>query len=113
MTKRSTRSRCSPPPEAAAIGGAEAPALRAAILDLALRRAPGGSFCPSEVARALGGDGWRALMPVVRAAAAAMPEVEATQGGVPVAPEGARGPIRLRLRRADGPAPLAPGPAEE
>lgn len=70
-------------------------ALRAAILDLALRRGAA-SFCPSEVARALAPD-WRPLMPEVRRAAAAMPEIEALQGGAPVNPLAARGPIRLRL----------------
>jgi hypothetical protein len=37
-------------------------------------------------------------MPEVRAVAAAMPEIMATQGGVEVDPVTARGPIRLRLR---------------
>lgn len=71
--------------------------VRAAILDLALRRGRGKSLCPSEVAKALGAD-WRALMPAVRAVAAQMPEIVATQGGVEVDPVTARGPIRLRLR---------------
>ncbi len=88
--------------------------LQAAILDLALRRAAtGGSFCPSEVARALEPGDWRGLMPAVRAAAAGMPEIVATQGGAVVAADAARGPIRLRLRRAGDPGPLAPGAAEE
>lgn len=72
--------------------------LRAAILDLALRRGAGRSFCPSEVARALGGAGWRALMPEVRRVAAGVAEVRATQGGAEVAADRARGPIRLSLR---------------
>ncbi len=71
--------------------------IAAAMLDLALRRGPGKTFCPSEVARALASD-WRPLMPQVRAVAAAHPAVEAVQKGVPVDPLMARGPIRLRLR---------------
>ena len=71
--------------------------VRDAILDLALRRGSGASFCPSEVARALTTD-WRTFMPEVRAMAAAMPEIMATQRGVEVDPVTAQGPIRLRLR---------------
>lgn len=71
--------------------------IRAAILDLALRRGRGKSLCPSEVAKALAAD-WRALMPEVREVAAGMPEIVATQGGVEVDPVTARGAIRLRLR---------------
>ena len=75
--------------------GAEA--IRAAILDLALRRGAGASFCPSAVARALADD-WRPLMPAVRQAAAGMDGIEATQRGRPVDPRTAVGPIRLRLQ---------------
>lgn len=71
--------------------------IRAAILELALQRGRAKSLCPSEVAKALSED-WRPLMPEVRAVAAAMPEIMATQGGVEVDPVTARGPIRLRLR---------------
>jgi hypothetical protein len=71
--------------------------IRAAILDRALQRGREKSICPSEVAKALSED-WRPLMPEVRAVAAAMPEIMATQGGVEVDPMTARGPIRLRLR---------------
>ena len=71
--------------------------IRAAILDLALRRGRAKSLCPSEVAKALAED-WRPLMPEVRAVAAAMPEIMATQGGMEVDPVTARGPIRVRLK---------------
>src|SRR3712207_8128683 len=51
-------------------------------------RAPGRTICPSEAARRLGGDdGFHALMPLVREAAAAMAtrgELEVTQRGVAV-----------------------------
>ena len=71
--------------------------IAAAMLDLALRRGRGKTFCPSDVARGLAAD-WRPLMGRVRAVAAAHPDVEAVQKGVPVDPLTARGPIRLRLR---------------
>ena len=71
--------------------------VRAAILDLALARGREKSLCPSEVAKALDPD-WRAMMDEVRAVAATMPEIVATQGGVEVDPLAAHGPIRLRLR---------------
>ena len=71
--------------------------IAAAMLDLALRRGRGKTFCPSEVARGLAAE-WRPLMPLVRAVAAVHPDVEAVQKGVPVDPLAARGPIRLRLR---------------
>ena len=47
---------------------------RNATLALLDARAPGATVCPSEVARALAGDGgdWRAAMPVVHAAVDAM-----------------------------------------
>jgi hypothetical protein len=73
--------------------------IRGAILDHALRRGAGKTFCPSEPARALSLDR-RALMPAVRAEAARMQAeglIEATQRGQPVLADQARGPIRLRL----------------
>lgn len=71
--------------------------IAAAIRALCAERAPK-TICPSEVARALAAD-WRPLMPRVRAVAAGLPEIEATQRGVPVDPVAARGPIRLRRVR--------------
>ena len=73
-----------------------------AILDLLAQRDPGRTICPSEAARALGGDdGFRPLMPLVRDTAAdlvARGELEVVQSGEVVDPAAARGPIRLRLR---------------
>jgi hypothetical protein len=73
-----------------------------AILGLLAERAPGTTICPSEAARALGGDdGFRPLMGLVRDTArelAADGRIEVTQRGAPVDIDGARGPIRLRLR---------------
>ncbi|MFQ6549611.1 DUF3253 domain-containing protein [Aestuariibius sp. 2305UL40-4] len=69
-----------------------------AIQALAEARGPGKTFCPSEVARRLSDD-WRPLMDDIRRIAAAMDTIEATQGGIPVDPGAARGPIRLRALR--------------
>jgi hypothetical protein len=73
-----------------------------AILGLLAQRDEGRTICPSEAARALGGDdAFRPLMPLVRDAAAHLVrrgELQVTQSGNFVDPSEARGPIRLRLR---------------
>lgn len=59
------------------------------------------TVCPSEVARAVGGEDWRDLMELARSAArrlVAAGEAEITQGGRVVDPSTAKGPIRVRLR---------------
>jgi hypothetical protein len=76
--------------------------LEAAILALLSARARGATACPSEVARAEGGEDWRALMEPVREAArrlVAAGKVDILQGGRVVDPSTAKGPLRLRLRR--------------
>ena len=74
--------------------------LRAAILALARYRAPAGSICPSDAARAVGGDDWRELTAQSRTIARALAragDVEILQRGVVVDPEqNWRGPIRIR-----------------
>jgi hypothetical protein len=73
--------------------------LEASIVALLERRARHTTICPSEAARAVGGDDWRDLMEPARAAArrlVAAGEVEITQGGRVVEPSRARGPIRVR-----------------
>jgi hypothetical protein len=76
---------------------------RRAILDLLAQRDAGKTICPSEAARALGGDdGFRPLMEPVRARAHEMVErgdLEITQRGEVVDPDRVNGPIRLRLPR--------------
>ncbi|MEM1065650.1 MAG: DUF3253 domain-containing protein [Pseudomonadota bacterium] len=69
--------------------------IAAALMAFAAARGPGKTFCPSEVARGLAPE-WRPLMPDVRRVAQTLPLV-ATQRGVPVELDQARGPIRLRL----------------
>jgi hypothetical protein len=76
--------------------------LRTAILDLTRGRGPAKSICPSDAARAVGGDDWRDLMEQARAVArdlARTGDVEITQGGDVVDPDATwRGPIRIRAR---------------
>ncbi|MBV8992084.1 MAG: DUF3253 domain-containing protein [Solirubrobacterales bacterium] len=81
--------------------------LRAAILDLLGKRDAGATICPSETARTVAGSGpeaqWRVLMPEIRRVAAALAgegAIEVTQGGLPVDPASAHGPVRLRLVRS-------------
>ena len=73
--------------------------LERAILALLDGRADAATLCPSEAARAVGGQDWRPLMDRARQAAGrlrAADLVEITQRGRPVDPATARGPIRIR-----------------
>lgn len=70
-----------------------------ALRELAARRGPGRTFCPSEAARALAAE-WRPLLPEVRRVAADLQrrgDLQAYQRGRPVDPASARGAIRLGL----------------
>lgn len=76
--------------------------IEATIRALLAHRA-GSSICPSDVARAVGADGWRDLMPTVREIAfdlRSAGQVEITQHG-DRAGEAPKGPIRI--------APVTPG----
>jgi hypothetical protein len=76
--------------------------LEATILRLCAERGPGKSICPSEVARAIAGPDetrWRLLMRPVREAAfrlAREGRIQVLRKGRPIAPEQARGLIRLK-----------------
>lgn len=73
--------------------------LELALLGLLDERDAGKSVCPSEVARALDAEGWRALMEPVRQAARRLAhrgQVQITQRGAPVDPDCFKGPIRVR-----------------
>ncbi|CAM4010617.1 DUF3253 domain-containing protein [Mycobacterium senriense] len=74
--------------------------LEASIRALVMHRGPRSSICPSDAARAVGGDGWRELMDDARAAArrlARSGDVEITQRGEVVDPDDDwGGPIRIR-----------------
>ncbi|MFK7765439.1 MAG: DUF3253 domain-containing protein [Roseobacter sp.] len=74
--------------------------IAAVLMDLAHRRGSGKTFCPSEAARSLSRNNWRALMPDVRQVAAELPIV-ASQKGKPIDIATARGPIRLGLAPRD------------
>ncbi|MCW2614732.1 MAG: hypothetical protein JWN08_1726 [Frankiales bacterium] len=74
-------------------------ALETSLLDLLAHRAREASVCPSEAARAVGGEDWRPLMEPARAAArrlVARGQVEITQGGRVVDGSTAKGPVRVR-----------------
>jgi hypothetical protein len=74
--------------------------LRRAILALAAERAPDKTICPSDAARAVGGQRWRDLMDDARETArelARSGRVEISQRGTVLDPDAAwRGPIRIR-----------------
>ncbi|MBI3216916.1 MAG: DUF3253 domain-containing protein [Mycobacterium sp.] len=74
--------------------------LRSAIRALAAHRGPQSSTCPSDAARAVGGDGWRDLMIPAREFArelAVSGEVVITQRGEVIDPQAQwRGPIRIQ-----------------
>ncbi|MDP9830048.1 hypothetical protein J2S57_005797 [Kineosporia succinea] len=73
--------------------------LEQTIENLLDERRAGATICPSEAARAVGGEQWRDLMEPARAAARRLREagrVEITQGGTVVDPSTAKGPIRIR-----------------
>ncbi|HEX6245501.1 MAG TPA: DUF3253 domain-containing protein, partial [Polyangiales bacterium] len=77
----------------------------AAARALLRRRGPGKTICPSDVARIVGGAAWRSCMQAVRdslLAQVSAGELTLMQRGERVAPDQARGPIRLGLRDAAG-----------
>ncbi|MDJ0339337.1 DUF3253 domain-containing protein [Cryobacterium sp. PH31-O1] len=76
--------------------------LETTIVSLLDKRARESTICPSDAARAIGGEEWRELMEPARRAARRMVargELQITQGGVVVDPSTAKGPIRLRRAR--------------
>ncbi len=74
--------------------------LKSAILALAEQRGPHSSTCPSDAARAIGGENWRELMAEARGIARELAKagcVQITQRGNVVDPDNAwRGPVRIR-----------------
>lgn len=81
--------------------------LESSIRALTEHRGPQSSICPSDAARAVGGENWRDLMADARDAARKLAEsgdVQITQRGNVVDPADEwTGPIRIRLPPADNP----------
>lgn len=77
------------------------PQIEAALLAMVAQRGQTASACPSEVARQLQNEAWRALMPRVRQVAAELAkrgEIIITQRGETVTPTGPWvGPIRIKI----------------
>lgn len=70
----------------------------AAALRALVRKRSESSICPSDVARTVGGETWRPLMPDVRRVAAELVdrgEIVVIQKGDPVSIREARGPVRI------------------
>lgn len=83
-------------------GSKKARELEASIRSLLSERAMDATICPSEAARAVGGEDWRDLMEPAREAArrlVAAGEIVITQQGHVVDPSTAKRPIRLRRTR--------------
>jgi hypothetical protein len=75
----------------------------AATMRALTRKRAESSICPSDVARAIGGEAWRSRMADVRRVAgelAARDEVVVTQKGEPVQVDQAKGPVRIIRGRA-------------
>ena len=74
--------------------------LEAAMLTLASRRAPDKTICPSDAARAVGGEDWRSQMETARTVARSLAgdgAVEILQKGTRLDPSAEwRGPVRIR-----------------
>ena len=81
-------------------------AVASVVLALAAERDAGSSFCPSEAARRLEPEDWRARMGEVHATAralAAAGHVVLTQGGREVTPLHVRGPYHILAAPASDP----------
>ena len=74
--------------------------LEAAVLALSAHRGPDKTICPSDAARAVGGEGWRSLMDTAREVARDLARegtIEVTQKGAALDPDVPwRGPVRIR-----------------
>ena len=79
--------------------------LEAAVLALASQRGPEKTICPSDAARAVGGEQWRSQMDAARDVARSLARegrIDVLQKGERLDPdEEWRGPIRLRCAGSD------------
>lgn len=74
--------------------------IRVQFMELARKRGPGKTFCPSEIARHVEPHNWRARMEEIRSVGQELVADDfllCTQKGNPVDPKGAIGPIRFGL----------------
>ncbi len=74
--------------------------IESAIFDLLARRDAGKSICPTDAARAADPEGWRRLLPQVRATAVGLARqgrLVITRHNRPVDPNAFKGVYRLRL----------------
>lgn len=74
-------------------------AITAAMLQIATKRGPEKSLCPTDVARAVSAENWRPLLGAVRKVAADLArqgKIEILRKGKPINPDEMRGVIRLR-----------------
>jgi len=84
-----------------------APDFEKTVLELAVARGAGKTFCPSEAARAIGGahpDGWGPLMTPVRRAAISLADegrIVIYRKGKPVDPHDFKGVYRIGLPYSD------------
>ena len=72
--------------------------IRVQFMELARKRGPEKTFCPSEIARQVEPHNWRARMEEIRSVGQELVADDfllCTQKGNPVDPEAAMGPIRL------------------
>jgi hypothetical protein len=79
-------------------------AVENAIFELLARCPAGKSVSPEEVARAVDAEGWRRLLPQVRAAAVGLArqgQLVITRHNKPADPDTFKGVYRLRLPEAD------------
>ena len=77
--------------------------IEAAVRTLLRSRQPGKTICPSDVARIIGGQGWREVLPAVRDRAVRMAEqgsLEVLRRGRVVKSKCTEGVLRYRLTRA-------------
>ena len=84
--------------------------LAAAMLAIARHRGPAKTTCPSDAARAVGGERWRSAMDDARTVARELTHAGAItveQKGEPIDPDGRwRGPVRLRITGVRGAAEM-------
>ena len=74
--------------------------IRSKFMELARKRGPGKTFCPSEIARQVEPHNWRARMEEIRSVGQELVADDfllCTQKGNPVDPKAAIGPIRFGL----------------